>query len=182
MVPERTREMKHKISQYIAATLYRIGALWCGFLISVIPLYIVRGMNLDISVKDAAENLVTLLVLLATAVVILFFVYRGSDEAAKLDKKGLISLLWIPTAVHLGLCVVLCWSKYVYIFLSEGYALARLLSPGAKDITEQSVWSVLVASLIVTAIPSLGVLCGCLAARKKREKECKTLHADQEHT
>lgn len=174
--------MKHKIPQYLVATLYRIGALWGGFLISMIPLYIVRGMHMDISVKDTVENLVTLLVLLATSVVILFFVYRGNDEAAKLDNKDLISLLWIPTVLHLALCVMLCWSKYVYVFLSEGYALARLISPGAKDITEQSVWSVLVASLIVTAIPSIGVLLGSLAARKKREKERKALHADQRHT
>ena len=168
--------MKHKISQYIAATLFRIGALWGGFLVSMLPLYIVRGMYVDSSVKETVENLVTLLVLLATSVVILFFVYRGNDEAAKLDKKGMLSMICIPTAAHLALCVLLCWSKYVYIFLSEGYALARLISPGARDITEQSVWSVLVASLIVTAIPSLGVLLGCLSARKKREKEHKALH------
>ncbi len=144
----------------------------------MIPLYILRGMNLDISVKDTVENLVTLLVLLITALVVLFFVYRGNDEAAKLDKKGMISILWIPIAAHLSLCVLLCWNKFVYIFLSEGYALARLISPGAKDITEQSAWSVLVASLVVTAIPSLGVLLGCLAARKKREKERKALHGE----
>ena len=171
--------MKHRLSQYIVATLFRIGALWGGFLVSMIPLYIVRGMYVDSSVQETVENLVTLLVLLTTSVVILFFVYRGNDEAAKLDKKGMLSMICIPTAVHLALCILLCWTKYVYIFLSEGYALARLISPGAHDITEQSVWSVLVASLIVTAIPSLGVYLGCLSARRKRKKESAMLHGKQ---
>ena len=173
--------MKYKLSQYIAATLFRIGALWGGFLASMLPLYIIRGMNLDLSIKATVENLVTLVVLLAVSVVILFFIYRGNDQAGKLNNKELISLLWIPTAVHLALCVLLCWSKYAYVFLSEGYALARLISPGARDITEQSAWSVLVASLVVTTVLALGVLLGCLSARKKREKERKALHADQEY-
>ena len=35
--------MKEKISLYLVATVKRIGALWVGFLVSMIPVYILRG-------------------------------------------------------------------------------------------------------------------------------------------
>ena len=167
--------MKRRILQYLISVAWRIGSLWAGFLVAMIPLYIFRGIYHDMATKATLENIINLLFMLLTSVIVMFFVYRGNDETAKFDKKELIRLLLIPAAIHFVLCALLCWSKFAYLLLSEGFSLARLLSPDAHDITKQPAWSVLVAALIVTPIPSLGVFLGCLSARKKREKERKAL-------
>lgn len=126
------------------------------------------------------ENTVSLVIVLVASVLFLFFLYRRDDDAAKLDSKGTVFMTVIPTVIHLLICVLICWNKYVYIFLSEAYSLAQLLSPDAHDITEQPVWSVAVASLLVTPIPAIGVWLGCLSAQKNRRREVAALRKEGE--
>lgn len=168
--------MKNRIVQYLVSTVWRLGSLWAGFLVAMLPLYIVRGAYHDTATKATLENIVTLLFLLVVSVIVMFFVYRSNDEAAKYDTKELIGMLIVPVIIHFVLCAVLCWSKVSYLLLSEGYAFARLVAPGASDITKQPAWSVLVAALVVTPVPSLGVYLGCLSARRKRKKGLAALH------
>lgn len=171
--------MKEKISLYLVATVKRIGALWVGFLVSLIPLYMLRASIHDLDTRAIVEPLASYLIVVLSAALFLFFFYRRDDDAAKMDNKGIVGLTVIPTAIHLLLCVLICWSKYVYFLLSAAHAITHLLAPGAHDITEQAIWSVLVASLITTPVPAVGVYFGCLSARKKREKEVAELHREE---
>ena len=56
--------MKEKISLYLVATVKRIGALWVGFLVCIVPLYIIRG-NIhdldDLAIVGQTANLQPLL-------------------------------------------------------------------------------------------------------------------------
>ncbi len=172
--------MKEKLSLYLVATVKRIGALWVGFLISLIPLYVLRASIHDLDTRALVEPLASFLIVVLYAALFLFFFYRRDDDAAQMDNKGIIGLTIIPTAIHLLLCVLICWSKYVYFLLSAAFSIANLLAPGAHDITEQAIWSILVASAIITPIPAVGVYFGCVSARKKREKEISELHREEE--
>lgn len=171
--------MKEKLSLYLMAAVKRIGALWGGFLISIVPLYVLRGSIHDQDTLAAAEAILNYLLVSLSAALFLFLLYRRDDAAAKLDHKGIVGLTVIPTVIHLLLCVLLCWSKYVYILLSSAFSITHLLAPGAHDITEQAVWSILVASLLVTPIPAAGVYFGCLSARKIRRRESAELRGEQ---
>jgi len=172
--------MKEKISLYLVATIKRVGALWIGFLIALIPLYILRGNIHDPNVLTIVEPLSNYLIVVLSAALFLFLLYRRDDTAAKLDNKGIIGFAVIPTIIHLLLCVLMCWTKYVYVLLSSAFSITNLLAPGAHDITEQATWSILVASLIITPIPAVGVFFGCLSARKKRRKEVAELHIEDD--
>ena len=121
------------------------------------------------------ESLSNYLIVVMSAALFLFLLYRRDDTAAKLDNEGIVGLTVIPTVIHLLLCVLMCWNKYVYVFLSAAFSITHLLAPGAHDITEQAIWSILVASLIITPIPAVGVFFGCLSARRKRRKEIAEL-------
>lgn len=167
--------MKEKISLYLVATIKRVGALWIGFLVALIPLYILRGSIHDLNTLAIVESLSNYLIVVMSAALFLFLLYRRDDTAAKLDNEGIVGLTVIPTVIHLLLCVLMCWNKYVYVFLSAAFSITHLLAPGAHDITEQAIWSILVASLIITPIPAVGVFFGCLSARRKRRKEIAEL-------
>ena len=167
--------MKEKISLYLVATIKRVGALWIGFLVALIPLYILRGSIHDLNTLAIVESLLNYLIVVMSAALFLFLLYRRDDTAAKLDNEGIVGLTVIPTVIHLLLCVLMCWNKYVYVFLSAAFSITHLLAPGAHDITEQAIWSILVASLIITPIPAVGVFFGCLSARRKRRKEIAEL-------
>lgn len=172
--------MKEKVSLYAVATLKRIASLWIGYLVAIIPLYVFRANYHDTVTQGTIEAILMVAIVLLTAGVSLFLLYRRDDETAKLDKRGMIGITIIPTILHLLLCVLLCWSKYVYILLSGAYSLANILAPGAHDITEQAIWSVLVASLIVTPILAIGVWLGCLSARRQRKKEQVALRREDD--
>lgn len=172
--------MKEKISLYLVATVKRIGALWVGFLVSLVPLYVLRASIHDLDTRAFVEPLASYLIVVLSAALFLFLLYRRDDDAAKMNHKGIVSITVIPTVIHLLLCVLICWSKYVYFLLSAAYSITHLLAPGAHDITEQAIWSVLVASVMVTPIPAVGVCFGCLSARKKRQKEIEKLHREGE--
>lgn len=167
--------MKEKISLYLVATIKRVGALWIGFLVALIPLYILRGSIHDLNTLAIVESLSNYLIVVMSAALFLFLLYRRDDTAAKLDNEGIVGSTVIPTVIHLLLCVLMCWNKYVYVFLSAAFSITHLLAPGAHDITEQAIWSILVASLIITPIPAVGVFFGCLSARRKRRKEIAEL-------
>ena len=80
--------MKEKLSLYLVATVKRIGALWVGFLVSMIPVYILRGNIHDLDTLAMVERSTTTVIVLLTSAVLLLFLYRRDDHAAKLDKHG----------------------------------------------------------------------------------------------
>lgn len=173
--------MKEKISLYLVAVLKRIAALWVGYLVAIVPLYILRGNYHDMATLETLENILLAATASVVSPLLLFFLYRTDDHAARLDSKGVLALAVVPSVIHLLCCVLLCWSKYVYILLSGAFSFACLLSPGADSIVEQPIWSVLVASVIATAIPAIGVYLGCRAAGRKRQKEIAMLHGEGEN-
>lgn len=128
--------MKETISLYLVATVKRINALWVGFLVALAPLYIIRANIHDLDTRTIAEALSNFLIVVLSAALFLFLIYRRDDEVAKLNPKGTIAITVIPTVIHLLLCVLICWSKYVYILLSSAYSITHLLAPGADNITE----------------------------------------------
>ena len=98
--------MKEKISLYLVATLKRIGALWVGFLVSFIPLYILRGNIHDLDTLAVVEQSSTTAIVLLASAIFLYFLYRRDDHASKLDDKEALLLVLIPTLIHFLFCFI----------------------------------------------------------------------------
>ena len=173
--------MKEKISLYLVATVKRIGALWVGFLVSFIPLYILRGNIHDLDTLAVVERSSTTAIVLFTSAVLLFFLYRRDDHAAKLNSKEALLLVLIPTLIHFVFCFITAFTKnLIVISTGMGYYFVHLLEPEADGVAELSARVKILAATVVPILPAVGVFFGCLSARKKRQKEVAELHREGE--
>jgi hypothetical protein len=173
--------MKEKISLYLVATVKRIGALWVGFLISMIPVYILRGNIHDLDTLAVAERCTTTAIVLLISAVLLFFLYRRDDHAAKLNTKETLLLVLIPTLIHFVFCFITAFTKnLIVISTGMGYYFVHLLEPEASSVAELSAGVQILAAAVVPILPAVGVFFGCLSARKKREKEVSELKREGE--
>ena len=164
------KKSEKKFSLFVAIVRL-VGSLWLGFLVSFLPLYIFRGIYHDTATKTTYENMIISIVSIITAMLCLFLLYRMDDEAAKMERRDVIKVSVLPTAVLVLLCVLISWTKYPIILLGGAFELASLLAPGAHDIVEQASWSWILAALITAPFLAVSVYGGCLAARRRREKE-----------
>ena len=166
-----------KISLYLVATIKRIGALWVGFLVSMIPVYILRGNIHDLDTLAVAERSTTTAIVLLTSAVLLFFLYRRDDHAAKLDSKEALLLVLIPTLLHFVFCFITAFTQnLIVVSTGMGYCFVHLLEPEADGVAELSSGVQILAAVVVPILPAVGVYFGCLSARKKRQKEIAELH------
>ena len=173
--------MKEKLSLYLVATVKRIGALWVGFLVSFIPLYILRGNIHDLDTLAVVERSSTTAIVLFTAALLLFFLYRRDDQASKLNDKETLLLVLIPTLIHFLFCFITAFTKnLIVISTGMGYYFVQLLEPEASGVAELSAGVQIIAAVVVPILPAVGVFCGCLSARKKRRKEVAALHREGE--
>ena len=173
--------MKEKISLYLVATVKRIGALWVGFLVSMIPVYILRGNIHDLDTLAMVERSTTTAIVLLTSAVLLFFLYRRDDLAAKLNSKETLLLVLIPTLIHFVFCFITAFTKnLIVISTGMGYYFVHLLEPEASGVAELSAGVQILAAVVVPILPAVGVFFGCLSARKKRQKEVAELHREGE--
>lgn len=173
--------MKEKISLYLVATVKRIGALWVGFLVSMIPVYILRGNIHDLDTIAMVERSTTTVIVLLTSAVLLFFLYRRDDHAAKQSSKEALLLVLIPTLIHFLFCFITAFTKnLIVISTGMGYYFVHLLEPEADGVAELSAGVKILAAIIVPILPAVGVFCGCLSARKKRRKEVAELRHEGE--
>ena len=173
--------MKEKLSLYLVATVKRIGALWVGFLVSLIPLYILRGSIHDPDTLAMVERSTTTAIVLLTSAVLLFFLYRRDDHAAKLNSKEALLLVLIPTLIHFVFCFITAFTKNLIVLSTGmGYYFAHLLEPEASSVAELSAGAQILAAVVVPILPAVGVFFGCLSVRKKREKEVAELKREGE--
>ena len=173
--------MKEKISLYLVATVKRIGALWVGFLVSMIPVYILRGNIHDLDTLAVAERCTTTAIVLLISAVLLFFLYRRDDHAAKLNSKEALLLVLIPTLIHFVFCFITAFTKnLIVISTGMGYYFIHLLEPEADGVAELSAGVQILAAVIVPILPAVGVFFGCLSARKKRNREVAELKREGE--
>ena len=173
--------MKEKLSLYLVATVKRIGALWVGFLVSLIPLYILRGSIHDPDTLAMVERSTTTAIVLLTSAVLLFFLYRRDDHAAKLNSKEALLLVLIPTLIHFVFCFITAFTKnLIVISTGMGYYFVHLLEPEADGVAELSAGVQVIAAAVVPLLPAVGVYFGCLSSRKKREKEVTELKREGE--
>ena len=173
--------MKEKLSLYLVATVKRIGALWVGFLVSMIPVYILRGSIHDLDTLAVAERCTTTAIVLLVSAMLLFLLYRRDDHAAKMNTKEALLLVLIPTLIHFVFCFITAFTKnLIVISTGMGYYFVHLLEPEADGVAELSAGVRAFAAAVVPLLPAVGVYFGCLSARKKREKEVSELHQEGE--
>ena len=96
-----------------------------------------------------------------------------------MNAKEALLLVLIPTLIHFVFCFITAFTKnLIVISTGMGYYFVHLLEPEADSVAELSAGVQILASLVVTSIPAVGVYFGCLSARKKREKEITALHRE----
>ena len=173
--------MKEKISLYLVATVKRIGALWVGFLLSMIPMYILRGNIHDLDTLAVAERCTTTAIVLLVSAVLLFFLYRRDDHAARMNTKEALLLVLIPTLIHFVFCFITAFTKnLIVISTGMGYCFVHLLEPEADGVAELSAGVHMLAAAVAPLLPAVGVYFGCLSARKKRNRDVSELKREGE--
>ena len=173
--------MKEKISLYLVATVKRIGALWVGFLVSIIPVYILRGNIHDPDTRAIVEPTVTSVIVILSATLFLFLLYRRDDHASKLNGKDTLMLVLIPTFIHFAFCFITAFTQNLIVLSTGmGYYFVQMLEPEASGVAELSAGVQILASVVVPILPAVGAFFGCLSARKKRQKEVAELHREGE--
>ena len=170
--------MKEKIALYLLAAIKRIGALWVGLLVSIVPLYVLRGNFHTIEDLAVVEYAVTPAIILLTSVVFLFFLYRRDDYAARLTSAEALRLVLIPTLIHFGVCFLTAFTKNLIVISTGcGYQFVYLLAPDlSREVAELPAGLQILASAVITPIPAIGAFFGCLSARQKRRRESAELH------
>ena len=173
--------MKEKLSLYLVATVKRIGALWVGFLVSMIPVYILRGNIHDLDTLAMVERSTTTVIVLLTSAVLLLFLYRRDDQASKLNDKETLLLVLIPTLIHFVVCFITAFTKnLIVISTGMGYYFVHLLEPEADGVAELSARVKILAAAVVPLLPAVSAYFGCLSARKKRNREVAELKREGE--
>lgn len=173
--------MKEKFSLYLVATVKRIGALWVGFLISFIPLYIMRGNIHDLDTLAVVEQSSTTAIVLLASAIFLYFLYRRDDHASKLDDKEALLLVLIPTLIHFLFCFITAFTQNLIVLSTGmGYYFVHMLEPEADGVAELSSGVQILAAVVVPILPAIGTFFGCLSARKKRQKEVAELHREED--
>ena len=173
--------MKEKISLYLVATVKRIGALWVGFLISFIPLYIMRGNIHDLDTLAVVEQSSTTAIVLLASAIFLYFLYRRDDHASKLDDKEALLLVLIPTLIHFLFCFITAFTQNLIVLSTGmGYYFVHMLEPEADGVAELSSGVQILAAVVVPILPAIGTFFGCLSARKNRQKEVAELHREED--
>ena len=173
--------MKEKLALYLVATVKRIGALWVGFPVSMIPVYILRGNSHDLDTLAVAERCTTTAIVLFVSAVLLFFLYRRDDHAARMNTKEALLPVLIPTLIHFVFCFITAFTKnLIVISTGMGYYFVHLLEPEADGVAELSAGVQIIAAVVVPILPAIGVYFGCLSARKKRNRDGSELKREGE--
>ncbi len=155
--------IKTVMSELLLGALSIYGGSWLGFLVSVIPLYIVRGSYHDMETIKRVESLASAAVALPVVCVFLILLYRRNDNAARADRRT----VHIRAAGASILCGLISFGGSP-AFSPSGYYLATAIDPTKYG---PSFLALLITAVLTTLLFSVSIYFGYFLARRKHARE-----------
>ncbi len=157
-----------------ALTVLKIWAsVWLTFLVSMIPLYILRGQSFaSPEQKDFFENLIMALVGLLVGFLFLMLLQRGTDSAERMTFRESFAVAGMAAGTYF-LLTALLWviGRNNYIFAGCLYHLECLL--GAAESGRPSFLGMLLGSLIGGGVQLGALVLGSHLAKRRRRRFLK---------
>ncbi len=171
---KRSFVMKKNISNAGTTFLRLYGSLWITFLVSMIPLYILRGQSFESAAqKDLSEKILMSVIGLLSTFIVLALLSRANDVSAKMAIKEAVSSAGIAVGFHFFLGAIL-WliGKNHFLVTVCGSYLCRLIQTG-EDHHAGPVGMIL-GGLISAIVYFFAILLGVHLAHRKQDRFLKS--------
>lgn len=165
--------MKKTIANASMSFLRLYGSLWITFLVSIIPLYILRGQSFESALqKELCEKILMSIVGLLSAFIALALLTRAADASERMTKKEALASAGLAVGFHffLGAVLWLIGKNHFLIAVCNTY-LCRLIQTGADAYAGPI--GMLLGGLIAAVVYFLAILFGVYLAHRKRENLLK---------
>lgn len=166
----KKQKEKATFKDSILWALKMLGASWGAWVISIVPLYIFRGLyNYDATRLFWEEVLMSVLGIIFSTVIIYIFSVK-TDEFERADKKYVKSLA-IKSSVFYGIICVVSMGYYpLSVIVSHISRFISYLTGGILGI-----FALVIASAILNTLFAIAIIKGAGRARKRREKYVEDL-------
>ena len=165
--------MKKIISNAGTTFLRLYGSLWITFLVSMIPLYILRGQSFESAIQKALYEKILLSVIgLVSTFIVLALLTRANDASAKMTHKEVITSAGVAVGFHffLGAILWLIGKNHFLITVCSSY-LCLLIQTGEDN--HAGPFGMLLGGIIAAVVYFFAILLGVHLARRKRERFLK---------
>lgn len=166
----KNQKEKATFKDTILWALKMLGASWGAWVISIIPLYIFRGLyNYDATRLFWEELIMSVLGIIFSTVIIYIFAVK-TDYFEKADKSYVKSLA-IKSSVFYGLVCVISMGYYpVSVTINHITRFISYLTGGILGI-----FALVIAAAILNTLFALAIIKGAKKARKRRQKYVEDL-------
>ena len=151
-------------------TMLRIWAsAWLAFLISLLPMYIWRGVNNDIEIFSFIENLILSICGLLFGFVILTLFQAKEDNSERMDFKQSVITAICSSGMYLGIWLIAYLINHNNIWIAvNGYFLSCAF--GVNSENHPTFLASLFAALIFGAVYICAIILGTKIANRRKTK------------
>lgn len=170
----KTQKEKPTFKDSVLWSLKMLGACWGAWLISIIPLYIFRGLyNFDASRLFWEELIMAFLGIIISPIIIYIFAIK-TDYFEKAEKNYVRSLAIKSSVIYAAVCVISMGYYPVSVTVSHISRFLLYLSGGSLGFI-----ALILASAMLNALFAVAIIKGAAVARKRREKFQNELHREK---
>ena len=165
--------MKKTLSNAGMSFLRLYGSLWITFLVSMIPLYVLRGQSFEsVLQKELYEKILMSVIALLSTFAALTLLTRAADASERMTKKEALVSAGLAVGFHffLGAILWLIGKNHFLVSVCTTY-LCRLIQTGADNYAGPV--GMLLGGLISAIVYFLAILLGVYLAHRKREQLLK---------
>lgn len=142
------------------------GAAWLAFLVSVVPLYIYRGTQVN---DRHEEDIIMSVIGLVFGAIFLFVLQLHAKMSHRYEQKEAVLTGMIGVGLYVLFCIIMYLpAKNNYLVAVLGVHLSRLIGTGADE--APSFLATLLSSLIFGAAYMASFLTSTKAARKRHQR------------
>ena len=165
--------MKKTLASASMSFLRLYGSLWIAFLVSMIPLYILRGQSFEsVTQKELYEKILMSVIALLSTFAALTLLTRAADASERMTKKEALTSAGLAVGFHFFLGAIL-WliGKNHFLIAVCGTYLCRLIQTGADDYAGPI--GMLLGGFVAAIVYFAAILLGVYLAHHKRARLLK---------
>ena len=163
--------MKDKISNCFLMSFRVLASAWLSFLVSIVPLYIWRGVHPN---NKVGENLIMASIGIFFGFLFLMILQMRDDESHRYSMRDILLISGGGVGIYILLWIIVYLpSKNNYLISVLGYHLSYLIGMGADE--RPTFLASLASAFIFGATYFLAILVGTKIAHKRQDRFLKGL-------